>query len=175
ELSDFLDTPNGSYYYSFSIGNTMFMVLDTGEDKADTHPVYAGLADYDRYRTEQAEWIKRTIASHEWIKAKHRIVCAHIPATATNDGWHGSEEIAKKFLPLLNKAKLDLYLSGHTHEPVLEKPGANHNFTMVVGGGPMKSANKSNVTYIRVDVDNNNLKVGLYRYNGDLITEYKVK
>jgi hypothetical protein len=31
------------------------------------------------------------------------------------------------------------------------------------------------VTYIRVDVDNNNLKVGLYRYNGDLITEYKVK
>ena len=175
ELSDFLDTPNGSYYYSFSIGNTMFMVLDTGEDKADTHPVYAGLADYDRYRTEQAEWIKRTIASHEWIKAKHRIVCAHIPATATNDGWHGSEEIAKKFLPLLNKAKLDLYLSGHTDEPVLEKPGANHNFTMVVGGGPMKSANKSNVTYIRVDVDNNNLKVGLYRYNGDLITEYKVK
>ena len=39
----------------------------------------------------------------------------------------------------------------------------------------MKSANKSNVTYIRVDVDNNNLKVGLYRYYGDLITEYKVK
>lgn len=57
----------------------------------------------------------------------------------------------------------------------MEKPGANHNFTLVVGGGPMKSANKSNVTYIRVDVDNSNLKVGLYRYNGDLITQYKVK
>lgn len=175
ELSNFVDTPNGSYYYSFSIGNTIFMVLDTGEDKADTHPVYAGLADYDRYRTEQAEWIKRTIASREWKKARHRIVCAHIPATATNDGWHGSEDIAKKFLPLLNKAKVDLYLSGHTHEPVLEKPGSNHNFTMVVGGGPMKQENNGNVTYIRVDVYNLNLKVGLYKYNGELITEYKLK
>ena len=175
ELSNFVDTPNGSYYYSFSIGNTIFMVLDTGEDKADTHPVYAGLADYDRYRTEQAEWIKRTIASREWKKARHRIVCAHIPATATNDGWHGSEDIAKKFLPLLNKAKVDLYLSGHTHEPVLEKPGSNHNFTMVVGGGPMKQENNGNVTYIRVDVYNLNLKVELYKYNGELITEYKLK
>lgn len=175
ELSNFVETTNGSYYYSFSIGNTIFMVLDTGEDKADTHPVYAGLADYDRYRTEQAEWIKQIIASREWKKARHRIVCAHIPATATNDGWHGSEEIAKKFLPLLNKAKVDLYLAGHTHEPVLEKPGSNHNFTMVVGGGPMKQENNGNATYIRVDVDNLNLKVGLYKYNGKLITEYKVK
>ncbi|MDD3490131.1 MAG: metallophosphoesterase [Paludibacter sp.] len=175
ELSNFVETPNNQYYYSFSIGNTIFMVLDTGEDKPDTHAVYAGLADYDRYRTEQAEWIKRVVASREWKKAKHRIVCGHIPASSSNDGWHGSKEIATKFLPLLNKAKVDLYLAGHTHEPVLEKSGADHNFTMVVGGGPMKSDNKSNVTYIRVDVDNNNLKVGLYRYNGDLITEYKVK
>ena len=175
ELIDFVETPNGKYYYTFAIGKTIFMVLDTGEDKPDSHPVYAGLADYDNYRSAQAEWMKQVISSRSWRKAHHRIVCAHIPATRANDGWHGSMDIADKFLPILEKANVDLYLSGHTHEPVLEKPDLNHNYTLVVGGGPMRSDKSNNVTYIRVDVDKLDLKVSLFRHNGELIDEYKVK
>ena len=46
------------YYYSFNHGPVHIIVLDTGEDKADSHPVYAGLADFDKYRDSQAEWLK---------------------------------------------------------------------------------------------------------------------
>ncbi|MBN2765395.1 MAG: metallophosphoesterase [Paludibacteraceae bacterium] len=175
ELIDFVCTPNGQYFYTFNIGNTAFMVLDTGEDKPDTHTVYAGLADYDRYRTMQAAWIRSVTDTDSWKKAKHRIVCAHIPASRSHDGWHGSTEVAQKFLPLLENARVDLYLCGHTHEPVLETPNANHKFTMVVGGGPMRNEKSANVTYIRVDVDHNYLYVRLLTPKGEIINEYKVK
>ena len=30
-------------------------MLDCGEDKQDTHPVYAGLTDFDAYRSQEAQ------------------------------------------------------------------------------------------------------------------------
>lgn len=57
----------------------MFIKLDTGEDKSDTHPVYAGITDFDAYRTEQAEWLKKLVASKEYKKAKYHVVISHFP------------------------------------------------------------------------------------------------
>lgn len=173
ELSNYVDSPNGEYFYSFKWGNTFFLVIDTGEDKPDTHPVYAGLADYDSYRSKQAEWVKQVVSSKAWKKAKHRVVCGHIPASAENDGWHGSTEVKNKFLPILNQAKVDLYLCGHTHAPKLERAGLNHNFNMVVGGGPKSEKENSNTTYIRVDIVEDKLHVALYHIDGKLIDEFK--
>lgn len=115
----------------------------------------------------------QVVSSKAWRKAKHRIVCGHIPASMENDGWHGSTEIRNKLLPILNKAGVDLYLAGHTHEPKIEKPGINHYFGLVVGGGPATEKENSNATYIRVNIDNKNIYVGLYSREGKLIDEYK--
>lgn len=175
ELSNYVDSPNGEYFYSFEWGNTCFLVIDTGEDKPDTHPVYAGLADYDMYRTKQAEWVKQVVSSKVWKKAKHRVVCGHIPVSKENDGWHGSTDVMNKFLPVLNKAKVDLYLCGHTHEPMLERPNAHHNYCMVVGGGPKRDKGDSNATYIRVNVEGNKMQVALYSWDGKLLDEYQLK
>lgn len=173
ELSNYVDSPNGEYFYSFEWGNTCFLVIDTGEDKPDTHPVYAGLADYDSYRSKQAEWMKQIVASKAWKKAKHRVVCGHIPASKENDGWHGSNEVKNKFLPILNKAGVDLYLAGHTHAPKLERPGTNHHFGLVVGGGPKSEKENSNTTYIRVNVIEDSIHVALYDIDGKLLDEYQ--
>ncbi len=40
--------------------------MDTGEDKPDTHPVYNGLADFDQYRSEQAQWLQKEVQSDEF-------------------------------------------------------------------------------------------------------------
>jgi len=173
-LNQYIDTPTGAFYYTFTWGNTCFIILDTGEDKADTASAYFGLADYDAYRTQQAEWLKTVTSTVQWKNATHRIVCGHIPISKKNDGWHGSVEVQNKFLPILNQANVDLYICGHTHEPDLEKPGKNHNFTMVTGGGPSSYEKGKNTTYIKVDVAGSGLEVKLYYINGKLINSYKI-
>ena len=35
--------------------------MDTGEDKPDDAPAYAGLNDFDAYRTQQQAWLAKAI------------------------------------------------------------------------------------------------------------------
>ena len=174
-LDPFVDSPSGHFYYTFRWGNTIFLVIDTGEDKEDKHPVYAGLADFDNYRSTQAEWIKSVTTSSEWKKATHRIVCGHIPATLEPNDWHGTIDVTNKITPLLNTAKVDLYICGHTHRATLERPGKFHNYTMVVGGGPVSQKQGKETTFIKVNVDGSKLSVELHKKNGELIDQVSVK
>ena len=68
----------------------MVIMLDTGEDKSDTHPVYAGLTDFDNYRSEQARWLEKIVKSKEFKKAKYRIVISHFPLVADKE-WKERE------------------------------------------------------------------------------------
>ena len=60
-LPRFSDVPDNAYYYSFRQGPLAALVLDTGEDKPDDHPVYGGLNDFAGLRTRQAEWLAKEI------------------------------------------------------------------------------------------------------------------
>lgn len=110
---DWFPTVNGKAYYTFRQGPVMFMVLDPGEDKPDSDIEYGDLGDFDRYRTQEAEWIAQVIASKEWKEAPVRIVFCHIPPA--DGSWHGAQELYNKFVPLLNKADVNLMICGHTH------------------------------------------------------------
>ena len=78
-LPDFFPTVDGRAYYSFDHGGVHFVVLDSGEDKEDSHQYYNGLVDYQNYRREQAEWLKADLESDACRKAAFRIVFSHIP------------------------------------------------------------------------------------------------
>lgn len=162
-LIQYLDSPNGEYYYTFVWGNTCFIILDTGEDKVDTHPEYAGLADYKQYLSVQTEWMKKVMASREWKNAKHRIVCGHIPASLEPNKGHLSQ---------LNNANVDMYICGHTHQAKIERPGKFHDYTLVIGGGPVRDKQTPGTTFIKVNVDGQNLNVELHRKDGTLIDHY---
>ena len=88
-LMTYFPHPSGKNYYSFNHGDVHFIILDSGEDKPDTHPVYAGIVDFDNYRTEQAEWLKKDINSEEFKKAKYKIAVYHIPLF-TGSTKHGA-------------------------------------------------------------------------------------
>ncbi len=122
-LPDLFPSTTGAPYYAFRQGPAFFIVLDCGEDKPDSDMEYSGLACYDQYRTEQAEWLRTVVASEEYRSASVKIVLCHIPPET--NGWHGAADIHQKFVPIFNEAGLDLWLSGHIHRYRLSKSGEN--------------------------------------------------
>ena len=112
-LYDYFPTKTGEFYYTFQAGPVFFIVLDGGEDKPDSDIEYSGLAHFDAYRSEQAEWLESIVSSNEFRQAPFRIVIMHIPPAAST--WHGTKEVTQKFIPILNNAQIDVMLCGHTH------------------------------------------------------------
>lgn len=118
--STYFPKKDGKIYGAYLLGDVMIVTLDTGEDKQEDHWVYAGLTDFDAYRTEQAEWFKRLVRTKEYRRAKYRIVISHFPMVMADEykaekEWVGWDDAIRKFLPILNKAGVDLLVSGHTH------------------------------------------------------------
>lgn len=112
--------PNNRFYNVIHVGNTALVLFDTGEDKPDTTPVYAGINDFDGYRSLQAQWFRtEAMKSKAFRKAKHKIVLMHIPPLVTPGipagEEHGNVQLHDELSPLFNKAGIDLALSGHTH------------------------------------------------------------
>lgn len=134
KLFEYFPHSSGKFYYSFSQGNVRFIMLDSGEDKPDSHPVYAGLVDFDQYRTEQAKWLNQEVQSDEFKNAKYKIVYIHIPPF-TGSSRHGSNDITEKWGDILNQANIDIVISGHHHRfaKIEPKEGKNQFPILIVG------------------------------------------
>lgn len=155
-------------YAAFTLGPVRFVILDTGEDKPDTEPVYAGIVDFDGYRIEQAERLKQEIESKAFKKAAFRVVMMHIPPRFSGD-WHGPKHCTEVFEPLLNKGKVDLVLSGHTHKYIVHQPDAKlNNYPLVIGGGPKDGVR----TLTKVTVSTNQLTVIMLDDSGKEVGKY---
>jgi len=163
-LIHYVATPDNKYYFSFNHGPVHFIVLDTGEDKPDTHPVYAGLADFDAYRDQQAEWLKEDIKSEGFKKAVFRIVLCHIPPFGGND-WHGEQYIRKAWGPLFNEAKLDLLVCAHTHRFNKLDPGENHIYPILIGATD---------TIIKFTVNKDNLELWVTDAEGHIRESFSI-
>lgn len=156
---------------AFSLGPVRFVILDTGEDKEDAHPVYAGIVDFDQYRVEQAAWLKAEINSKAFKKAPFRIVMMHIPPRFSGDA-HGPKHCTELFDPLLNQGKVDLVLSGHTHKYIIHQPNKDANtYPLVIGGGP-KDGNR---TLTKITANAKEIKVSMLNDAGKEVGSYTAK
>ncbi len=170
-LKSYIATPNDKYYYSFKHGPIYFIVLDSGEDKEDSHWAYSGLNDFDSYRNEQTEWLKKEIQKEDFKKAPFRVVLSHIPLFGSGDA-HGTLDCRKKWAALLNEGKINLHISGHTHQPAVLEPVADeHNYPIFIGGGP----SKENFTVIRVDTTVDKLSITMFGNDGEVIGKTEIK
>ncbi|MFC1562733.1 metallophosphoesterase [candidate division KSB1 bacterium] len=165
-LMDYFPTGSGRYYYSFGHGPIHFIILDSGEDKEDSNVSYCSLADFDRYRDEQAEWLEEEIKSDSFKEAKFRIVLIHMPLYGGNN-WHGIQDIRKKFGSILNKGQIDMMISGHTHRfaRIPAQEGEN-TYPIVIGGTDTK---------IKIDVSENQLNTTVLRLDGSVVDELIIK
>lgn len=126
--------PDDHYYYTFSSGRTLFIVLDCGEDKPDSDKEYSDLVDFDAYRDQEVRWLKKVVTSGEFKSAEHVIVFLHMPPFFPGrTPWHGEMEMRQKITPVLNEAGIDLMISGHTHRyAFIEKNAEGNQFPILV-------------------------------------------
>jgi hypothetical protein len=154
-LNRYVTTPENRFYFSFNHGPVHFIVLDTGEDKPDAHPVYAGLADFDAYRDQQAEWLNENIKSDGFKKAVFKIVLCHIPPFGGND-WHGEQYIRSVWGPLFNESKISLLVCAHTHRFNKLDADEHHNYPIVIGDTDTAikiTADKDQIEVLVTDAD----------------------
>jgi predicted phosphodiesterase len=164
-LMDYFPVRDGKVYRTFNVGDAAFLILDCGEDKPDSDIEYSGLADFDAYRNEQAAWLEKTIKQKEFREAKARIVILHMPPAVSD--WHGTLHIDEKFLPLLNKADIDVVLSGHTHNYSYNAPvEGKTSFPVIVN---------SNNAYLRGDVIDGVIYIKLCGPEGTKTIEHVLK
>ncbi|WP_247235698.1 metallophosphoesterase [Telluribacter sp. SYSU D00476] len=159
--------PENKYYYSFTRGPVHFVVLDSGEDKTDDSVEYGGLSAFDRYRDVQRRWLEKEVMSEAFKKAAFRVVLIHISPWHSGD-WHGTLHCREQFGPILNKAKIDLQISGHTHRYATHDADSTHSFPIVIGGGPLEGKR----TLIKLHATRKELNLKMIRDDGELVGKY---
>ena len=166
-LPDYIPPRDNRYYYAFNHGPAHFIVLDTGEDKADTHPVYAGLADFDRYRDEQAAWLEVVAKSKDFLNAAFQVVICHIPPYTGREGRirHAVDYVKSSWGPIFNDSGIDLLICGHTHRYAILKKNQEHHYPIVIGGTD---------TLLKISVKMDKIEVSTLELNGELRESFTV-
>ncbi len=139
------ENPSLPYNQALRLGPLALITLDTGEDKPDAHPVFAGTAAYEPYRQRQAIWLKQVLDRSDIKDAPVKIIACHIPlrgqpgepdGTALNAAAHYCGFGAKLWLPLLKEAAVTAILSGHMHQDRFDVETPDMPILQFVGGGP---------------------------------------
>ena len=92
-------------YYTADIGPYSFIVLDSGEDKEDSHSEYGGLTDYGSYRAEMIEWLKTAETTNDKVIAlSHAWEISQVEEELSLAGWNEIDRMGAR-----------LMISGHTH------------------------------------------------------------
>ena len=118
------------------------MNLDIGEDHDDDYWEYYGTVNYDEYRKEQLEFIKKEIENKDYQNYKYRLVLSHIPIVFVNSRKN-HVPFKDDLTALLNQMDIDMALSGHQHdlfvfEPNIIKPNETLTYNKEFGGKKYK-------------------------------------
>lgn len=182
-LSQYAPGLGGKYHYTFRQGPIACVVLDTGEDKPDDLPVYAGLNDFATYRAAQRQWLEQAIEDPAFKSAPFRIAIMHIPLLWDGEvpekwlevwgGFHGwkCEDGRKQWHDLLEKAGVRFVISGHTHRHAWFPPNAAHSYGQLTGGGPKPEQ----ATIIRVQADAQELRLTVSDLAGEVLMRESFK
>ena len=169
EITDILATgPERDLPWNFALrdGPLALIGLDTGEDKPDAHPVFAGTAAYEPYRERQAVWLKEALARPEIAAAPFKVVVCHIPLRGVGNDNPGTSTSgyadycgfgAALWLPLLREAGVRMIVSGHTHDWRIDDPTEKLPITQVVGGGPQPA--RATLTVIDVTAEQLSVRI----------------
>ena len=137
-----------------------------GEDKPDSTKEYSGLVDFDKYRQEELEWLKKEVASAEFKNADFKIVVIHMPIIQNKKNWYGMEFLAKHFGPVLKEASIDLMISGHTHRNAwIEDNKSGFDYPVLIS---------SNNHFIEAEVTDKGIALTLKDIDGQIENLYQV-
>ena len=137
------------------IGEIALIGLDTGEDKQDTNPIMCGTARMTRYRQLQTRWLAEEIEKPAIKSARFKVAFCHIPLYEHNPRENPGDVLpadddprykhpwaawqrtcARMWGPLLEKAGVQLVVTGHQHVFRYDPPQDGRSWGHLRGGGP---------------------------------------
>lgn len=159
----YFPTINNKPYYNFTQGPVHFLVLDSGEDKPDSDIEYSELAQFDAFRDKQAKWLEQIVETEEFKNATYRVVIMHIPPVGST--WHGTLDLQRKFLPILNQANIDIMLCGHEHSHNYIEQSATVAFPILVN---------DNEAYLDVKADSKAMRILVKNRQSDVLHKFTI-
>ena len=137
------------------LGDVALIGLDTGEDKLDTNPLFAGIFKMKPYREKQARWLAEVIETPTVKTAKFKVAFCHIPLFDSNPKANPGDvapadkapqyrhdfaiwqrTCANLWSPYFKKAGVQLVIVAHQHQFRYDAPTADRPWAQIVGGGP---------------------------------------
>lgn len=110
-LADYLGDEEGKFYYTFDFGPLSAIVLDSGEDKEDSHKEYSGLVNFETLRDEEYEWLCGL--DKKDFSGKYKIAFCHEPDVTDHFG--------KDWSAPLKDLGMELIVGGHWHQLKFEE------------------------------------------------------
>lgn len=175
ELPQFLSLPQDNFYYTFHAGLIYGILLDSAEDKLDSHEEYSGLADFEKYLDAETKWLQALSQSEDYRNAKYKIAFVHIPLDDFDDqeGLSYLRIYQQKWRELLNNMEIDAVFSGHAHSAkLIKQDGVEFAFDTFIGGGD--SMNQKEFTAIKAEVTEESMKIYYVNTSGEILQEYEI-
>ena len=141
--------------FALRMGEIAMIGLDTGEDKLDTNPKFAGIFKMKEYREAQTLWLADVLKRHDIATAPFLVAFCHIPLFDPNPK-HNPGDVAPDdrddrystdyamwqrtcagmWTPLLTKARCQLLITAHQHRYQYHPSTSDRPWAQIVGGGP---------------------------------------
>ncbi len=110
ELPSYVGSDNGKLYYTVTLGNAFFLVLDTNNDMSDDNFLISPSANFEEQRTEQAEWLENL--KDFGVGCEYRFLLAHMAFPLVS--YERFPEWTERLIAATD-GKFDLCVSGHSH------------------------------------------------------------
>ena len=179
------------------LGDIALIGLDTGEDKLDDDPRFAGIFRMKEYRELQARWLAEAVETPAVRTAKFKVAFCHIPLFDPNPALNPGDVsvfspeaknyspdfaawqrgCAKLWGPSLEKAGVNLVITAHQHRFRYDPPAAGRPWAHMVGGGPHmeKSIPASYPTVIHGRVVDGRLRVTVHNVrDGEVVFDKSI-
>ena len=182
-----------NHNFALRLGDIAMIGLDTGEDKPDAHPKWAGVANFSPYRKAQAAWLERQFARPEIANAPYVVAFCHIPLFSypaakeykhdgviidPHDFAHWSRECHDLWSPIFEKHHVQLLIAAHQHYYRFDPTDAERSWAQIVGGGlnGSKSGSVCFPTVIEGKVEGGELKIRVHNISTDkIVAEHTFK
>lgn len=141
--------------FAVRMGEIALIGLDTGEDKLDTNPAFAGIFQMKSYREAQTNWLRDALQRPDIANAPYLVAFCHIPLFDDNpkhnpgdvapddkDPQYNTDfalwqrTCAKMWVPLLEASHCQLVITAHMHCYKYYAPTTDRPWIQLVGGGP---------------------------------------
>ncbi len=151
------------YYYTFREGPVAFIVLDAGETGVTNSLALTGDRIFEEYLREQMEWAEKAMKEPAFRKAPVKICLIHAPMVDPGipDDYVPHTWMNHHFVPLLNKAGVNLMIGADLHEYQYHPAGTMHNnFPIIVNDAESR---------LDVQVRNGHIYLTIYDEDGNIV------